>query len=117
MGNARLLPAGPLREPARRLRTVDWVAVRDGEMARRPATDRVTAEAHRAALAQDHADENGTLAEWRGRRVHAVAGIGVPERFFGQLEDAGLAIRAPRVCRSPPLHGAGSRVRRRRARY
>ncbi|MEX0607570.1 MAG: tetraacyldisaccharide 4'-kinase, partial [Halofilum sp. (in: g-proteobacteria)] len=32
------------------------------------------------------------LASWRGTPVHAVAGIGVPERFFGQLEDLGLTV-------------------------
>jgi len=30
-GNGRLLPAGPLREPPRRLATVDWVLERGGE--------------------------------------------------------------------------------------
>jgi tetraacyldisaccharide 4'-kinase len=29
---------------------------------------------------------------FRGRRVHAIAGIGRPERFFGQLESMGLSI-------------------------
>ena len=31
-------------------------------------------------------------ADFRGRRVHAMAGIGRPERFFRQLEAMGLAI-------------------------
>ena len=30
------------------------------------------------------------LADWRGRRVHAVAGIGDPARFFATLRAAGL---------------------------
>jgi tetraacyldisaccharide 4'-kinase len=31
-------------------------------------------------------------ADFRGRRVHAMAGIGRPERFFRQLEAMGLVI-------------------------
>ena len=30
------------------------------------------------------------LADWRGKRVHAVAGIGNPGRFFAGLRSAGL---------------------------
>ena len=30
------------------------------------------------------------LADWRGRRVHAVAGIGDPARFFATLRAAGV---------------------------
>ena len=32
------------------------------------------------------------LAQWRGRPVHAVAGIGMPQRFFAALRAAGLAV-------------------------
>lgn len=88
LGNGRPLPAGPLREPAARLRSVDFVAVRDGE--------RAGAWRYRvlpgAARRVDGAPGERPLSAWRGQRVHAVAGIGVPERFFGQLEDAGLAV-------------------------
>lgn len=88
LGNGRPLPAGPLREPAARLRSVDFVAVRDGE--------RDGAWRYRvvpgAARRVDGAPGQQPLSAWQGQRVHAVAGIGVPERFFGQLEDAGLDV-------------------------
>lgn len=88
LGNARVLPAGPLREPARRLRAVDWIAVRDGEW---PGGRRFSVRPGRPrALATGHPGPE--LADWAGQAVHAVAGIGVPERFFGQLEDAGLVL-------------------------
>ena len=32
------------------------------------------------------------MADFAGTRVHAVAGIGHPERFFKSLRDAGLSI-------------------------
>lgn len=87
LGNGRLLPAGPLREPARRLQTVDYVAVRDGS---RPGAWRYRVTATRARRLTD--GEERPLDRWRGRRVHAVAAIGVPARFFDQLEDLGLDV-------------------------
>ncbi len=88
LGNGRVLPAGPLREPLTRLARVDWVAVRDGE--------RAGACRFGVGLGGPR-PINGTagpssLAAWSGHGVHAVAGIGVPERFFSQLEDAGLIV-------------------------
>jgi len=84
--NGRMLPAGPLREPVGRLARVDYVATRGGDgrwrFDVRPGAPR---RLNGAAGSRD-------LAAWAGKRVHAVAGIGVPERFFGQLEDAGLEI-------------------------
>lgn len=88
LGNGRMLPAGPLREPAARLDSVDFVAVRDGE---RPGAWPIDI---RAGVARrvDGGDGARPLGEWGGLGVHAVAGIGVPERFFSQLERAGIAI-------------------------
>ncbi len=88
LGNGRLLPAGPLRESPRRLDTVDAVAVRGGNAAGGYRFD---------VVAGGPRPLNGTgaasaLTDWRGVAVHAVAGIGVPERFFGQLEDAGVIV-------------------------
>lgn len=87
-GNTRLLPAGPLREPLSRLRHVDFVAVRGGARSEGRRFE------VRAGAPRRLRDDTGTpgLAQWRGERVHAVAGIGVPERFFSQLEQAGLVI-------------------------
>lgn len=86
--NGRLLPAGPLREPAGRLRQVDFVAVRGGSDGGRWRFE------VRAGGPQHLNDRSRAtrLEDWVGERVHAVAGIGVPERFFGQLERAGLDI-------------------------
>jgi len=88
LGNGRCLPAGPLREPASRLQGVDLVVVNgephEGECAMRLAGERVQA-LQDATLEQP-------LAAWRGRRVHAVAGIGNPQRFFAQLRAHGLEV-------------------------
>ena len=85
-GNGLLLPAGPLREPASR--PVDAVVLngappRAGAFAMRlePAGFRRVADPG-AAVAVD---------SLRGKRLHAVAGIGNPRRFFATLEALGLA--------------------------
>jgi tetraacyldisaccharide 4'-kinase len=37
-------------------------------------------------------DAEQPIDTWRGRRVHAVAGIGNPERFFRMLRELGLEV-------------------------
>jgi tetraacyldisaccharide 4'-kinase len=88
LGNGRCLPAGPLRETARRLQQVDLVVQQGGEP--RWSTLRMTL--HGERLEPLLAGESHTLAAWRGRTIHAVAGIGHPERFFNALEAAGLKV-------------------------
>lgn len=90
-GNGRLLPAGPLREPA--ARTCDFRVVNSGnasmpevafgEWAMRLVGDQARPLVHGRVRA---------LSSFTGERVHAVAGIGDPERFFSMLRAAGLAV-------------------------
>lgn len=87
LGNGWCLPAGPLREPGKRLRSVDLVVVngegRDGEWSMQLVP---------AALQSLHGGEAKPLSDWAGRQVHAVAGIGHPQRFFAGLREAGLIL-------------------------
>lgn len=87
-GSGFLLPAGPLREPVKRLRQVDLVVVNGlGGGAE-----------HRMILQQGDAhnlqdpDRVCALQAFRSLRVHAVAGIGHPDRFFRALQQAGLQL-------------------------
>ena len=93
-GNGWLLPAGPLREPARRLDSVDAVVINGGgdlEPMRAPLyAMRLSGE--RLVNLSDPA-RSASLTDFSLRPVHAVAGIGHPGRFFAQLEAAGLTIR------------------------
>lgn len=91
-GNGWRLPAGPLREPVSRLATVDIVIANGGAAKAWPAAVPVTLEA-RSLCRVDGTGSAISLAEFRGRDVHAVAGIGHPERFFAQLEAIGLRIQ------------------------
>jgi len=79
-GNALMLPAGPLREPVSRLRSVDAVVshgAKVGGFAMRLEPE--------DAMRVGNALERRPLSAFAGKRVHAVAGIGDPERFFRQL--------------------------------
>jgi tetraacyldisaccharide 4'-kinase len=97
LGNGQLLPAGPLREPPARLEQVDAVVLtergagrRAGVAARGPLT--VTARLALGDAVNLASAERRPLDAFRGRALHAVAGIGHPEAFFDALRAAGLAI-------------------------
>ena len=83
LGNGRCLPAGPLREPRRRLKSVDLVIANGGPSAWTPYCFRLVSE----PLQPLGANPGPTPA---GGRVHAVAGIGNPQRFFDQVRRLGF---------------------------
>lgn len=80
------LPAGPLREPVSRLRSVDAVVANswDGH-----AAFRMTLVGDRFRLLAK-VSRDATPSEFAGLRLHAVAGIGEPQRFFDHLASLGL---------------------------
>ena len=91
LGNRRLLPAGPLREPVTRLRQVDAVIV-NGES--RTAQHRAQFQMRLqpgAFYRLDGSAETEDLAHWQGLRLAAVCGIANPQRFFNTLHDLGLS--------------------------
>jgi tetraacyldisaccharide 4'-kinase len=98
-GNCRLLPAGPLREPRSRLLRAD-ITVVNGRAEHRslrlrlpPGASVVTMEmAGGNACRVDSTAPERPLESFRGQRVHAVAGIGNPARFFRDLRERGLDI-------------------------
>ena len=88
LGNGRLLPAGPLREPPQRLREVDFVVTNGiagrGEFSMKYVpVNPINVVDRRQVI--DFTDLHSTP-------VHAVAGIGNPERFFQMLKNKGLRI-------------------------
>ena len=88
-GNGHCLPAGPLREPPSRLREVDAVVINGGDFEWERS---FRAEMSAVRVVEVGGKEVRDLEEFRDQRVHAVAAIGNPERFFGFLEDAGLDV-------------------------
>ncbi len=91
LGNGRLLPAGPLREPASRLTEVDWVVANgratglvEGESVMKAvATAFVNLRSHERVSPQKFAERiHGPL--------YAIAGVGNPARFAYSLIGLGL---------------------------
>jgi len=98
-GNGWQLPAGPLREPRSRLDSVDQILVHEA------SSDPYAFDS--AGLPEDKisrfhlvnhelfavgGEETRSFDDIRGNTVHAVAGIGNPERFFRMLESHGLEV-------------------------
>lgn len=84
-GNGHRLPVGPLREAPQRLASVDYCLQRGGSD---PLTAvRYEARGFRSLAGQEFRDarEHGL-----GPKVHAVAGIANPQRFFELLRTLGL---------------------------
>ena len=90
-GNGLALPAGPLRESTRRLATVDAIVVTGNSYS--PATATATfpmaleGKEFRNLLNPAFHHDAGAF---HGKRIHAVAGIGNPARFFDHLQRLGL---------------------------
>ncbi len=90
LGNGWPLPAGPLREPASRLDAVDAVVVNGnnaGYTFPQALTMRLEGGEFRNLRNPGLAV---TAVHFRNRRVHAVAGIGNPQRFFAHLQRLGI---------------------------
>ncbi|GLK89475.1 tetraacyldisaccharide 4'-kinase [Pseudomonas turukhanskensis] len=84
LGNRRCLPAGPLREPVERLHSVDAVLL-NGAASDSPDGFGFTLQP--AALVNLRSGEHVGLDHFpAGQTLHAVAGIGNPQRFFNTLE-------------------------------
>lgn len=90
-GNGRLLPAGPLREAGARLQTVDAVVV-NGDSYACPTAFAMQLKADAFLNLLDPA-QTASMADFAGKSIHAIAGIGNPARFFQQLRNLGLQFR------------------------
>jgi tetraacyldisaccharide 4'-kinase len=92
LGNGRLLPAGPLREPIGRLEDIDHIVI-NGDADFLPSDLAVS---HMALvgglLCSLDGGQNWRLAQFGGCRVNAVAGIGNPGRFFDLLRHARIKV-------------------------
>lgn len=89
-GNGKCLPAGPLREPRKRMESVD-IAVTNGVpgpreygMTLKPGPVQNLVDSRQSVTLDAFSNIS--------KKVHAVAGIGNPDRFFKQLNDHGLEV-------------------------
>jgi tetraacyldisaccharide 4'-kinase len=99
LGNRWLLPAGPLREPARELESVHAVVVTArGAEARSDFSVRspmlLRAQFDLGDAVNLVTDERRPLAGFaQACNLHAIAGIGHPDAFFRGLEQRGLVVK------------------------
>ena len=102
-GNRQCLPAGPLREPLSRLKTVNFIIVNGGVNHSIPTlTPAFGMELQASTLTQLGTGERLSVQAWleryasekesEMRKVHAVAGIGNPGRFFTTLRSFGFEV-------------------------
>lgn len=94
LGNGHLLPAGPLREPARRLRQVDFV-ISNGVWAGKPDNlDLSVMQLEASKVCSLDGETEIPVAQFRqlhsAKPIHAIAGIGNPQRFFSMLNRLGV---------------------------
>jgi tetraacyldisaccharide 4'-kinase len=100
LGNGRMLPAGPLRESGSRARLADSLVINGGTEGEpvRGVPQKLAAAALRMRLQAAQArqvagsGQEQPLEAFRGGPVHAVAGIGNPQRFFADLRARGLEL-------------------------
>jgi len=93
IGNGRLLPLGPLREPLSRLHSVDFVFAKQAPF--QPVHDSLSQLNKIVYLPQINAELMAkTHAEplIQGQTVHAFVGIANPEPFFTALEKQGFTL-------------------------
>jgi tetraacyldisaccharide 4'-kinase len=84
LGNQQLLPSGFLREPVSRLENA--TVIEHGKLAQTDLTMQLESNALRPLMT--HSKIKPPLAT----TVHAVAGIGVPQRFFQSLKELGFEV-------------------------
>lgn len=92
--NGWSLPAGPLREPVSRLAQVDAVVLNGVGVPSAPTLDRPVFVMRLPGDIFQRLDDplmTCCAAELAGDKLHAVAGIGTPQRFFDRLREMGLS--------------------------
>jgi tetraacyldisaccharide 4'-kinase len=90
-GNGFLLPAGPLREPLSRLTQVDAVVINGGMATKGQHSMQLHGESFYNLL---NPNTSAQVADFFGQRLHSIAGIGHPQRFFTHLNRLGLQVQA-----------------------
>ncbi|WP_373100354.1 MULTISPECIES: tetraacyldisaccharide 4'-kinase [Pasteurellaceae] len=88
LGNGFLLPAGPLRELAGRLKSVDLIIANGGEHPYAQSVMRLVPTYAVNLLS----GQSRPLCEFTATPLTAVAGIGNPARFFAMLRELGLDV-------------------------
>jgi tetraacyldisaccharide 4'-kinase len=93
LGNGKLIPAGPLREPVERLATVDHIVLNGDSTALPQELETVPMKLVAGLLRSMDNPHSWRLSQFAGCSVNAVAGIANPGRFFDLLRHARITVR------------------------
>ena len=85
-GNQQLLPAGPLRERVSRLASADFVVMHGANEENIHSLQLLP----QAFISVSHPATQVSFENFSRKKVHAIAAIGHPERFFAMLKKAGF---------------------------
>lgn len=100
-GNGFLLPAGPLREPLSRIQQAQALVINGGIAAPSGLIPTFSMSLHGNVFYRlDHPQQRRESRDFQGMKLHALAGIGHPQRFFDHLSAMGLQV----VCHAFPDH-------------
>ncbi|NOQ78780.1 MAG: tetraacyldisaccharide 4'-kinase [Gammaproteobacteria bacterium] len=102
-GNGLCLPAGPLREGVGRLNSVDYIIYNISRGFAHKTVPQETIQYPEKTFSMEYelllmkslseqTEQSMTLKDFKGKIVHAVAGIGDPEQFFTLLKNYGLIV-------------------------
>lgn len=95
LGNGLPIPSGPLREPASRLDEVDAIVLNGANPLTAEDPKRFGMSLEGAVFRNLlNPDVTQDTAAFQGKRVHALAGIGNPTRFFQHLQHLGMSFTA-----------------------
>ncbi len=86
LGNKFLLPAGPLREPISRLQKVDFV-IGDNSLAQVDFAAKVSNDGFYSI---NNLQQEISLDFFKNKKIYAVSGIALPERFHNALSEMNL---------------------------
>lgn len=97
LGNACMLPAGPLREPVSALKRADVIVITAKPRAYLPIMDVISRLYHMKlqpgqAYRLQAPNTKAALSAFKNQTVYAVAGIGHPQRFFAMLRAWGINV-------------------------
>jgi tetraacyldisaccharide 4'-kinase len=94
IGNGLVFPAGPLRAPLQPQLSLAQAMIVIGEGDAGEKSARLAAEQGLPVFHAELEADPSSVAELKGERVFAFAGIGAPEKFFRSLETAGAIVGA-----------------------
>jgi len=91
-GNGYLLPAGPLREPASRLNNVNAVVINGNQSISNFNNQYMMSLYGDIFFNLRYPEKTISASKLQALNLHAVAGIGNPQRYFDHLKELGLTV-------------------------